>query len=67
MIPAIVSTYPLNQPIPGPNAFVTQVKVVPQSHPARPDAPGGLTFALVVLAKAADADARREAMKVLRH
>ncbi len=31
MIPAIVSTYPLNQPIPGPNAFVTQVKVVPQS------------------------------------
>jgi hypothetical protein len=31
MIPAIVSTYPLNQPIPGPNALVTQVKVVPQS------------------------------------
>ena len=31
MIPASVSTQPPNQPVFGPNAFVTQVKVVPQS------------------------------------
>ena len=30
-MPASVSTQPLNQPVFGPNALVTQVKVVPQS------------------------------------
>jgi hypothetical protein len=35
MIPASVSTQPLNQPVLGPNALVTQVKVVPQSGMTR--------------------------------